>query len=177
MAQAQSIFIPKIGISDLAALDYWTANDAVYPAGDAGVASGRNNHLLTIYPKDENTSRFFVGVMGKDYGSGVITLDIFWAAPVATGNVVWFVSWERDNPDPAGVDLDVDSFAAEKSVVSAAPPATKLQKATLFFSKAEADGVEPGDPFRIRVRRSGGVMLDTLAGDAQWFRMSKEAVP
>jgi hypothetical protein len=178
MAQAQSIFIPYVGASDLAALDYWTANDCIFPANVPGDSEGRNDHPVIVYPKDEDNPCYFSGIMGKDYGGGIITLEIYWASPEIVGNVVWFVAWERDNAGPAGVNLDVAAFGAEKSVVSAVQPVTgNLSKATLFFNKVEAAGVEPGDPFRIRVRRDAGVLLDTLNGNAQWYVMSKEALP
>jgi hypothetical protein len=174
MAQAQSIFIPYIGASDLAAIDYWTASDAIFPAGVDAIEKGVNDHPLVVYAESEDRYVYFAGVMGKDYGGGVITIDIFWISPATGGDVVWFVAWERDN---VGQDLTVNSFFAEKSVVSTAPAVGEVQKATLFFTKAEADGVEPGDPFRFRVRRDATVLLDTLAGDAQLFRVSKEALP
>ena len=177
---AQSIFIPKSTTSDLAALDYFTADDAVYPASTACFPEGENKHPLVSYPEASSPDNaiFFPGVMGKDWGESFITVDIYWVAPAIVGDVVWFVSWERDSALPFSANLSADSYAAEKSVASTAPPAyAQIRKASLVFTQAEADGLSAGDPFRLRVRRDGGVLLDTLSGDAQLFRVYTEGIP
>jgi hypothetical protein len=94
------------------------------------------------------------------------------------GDVVWFVSWERDSALPFSANLTVDSYAAEKAIVSPAPPAFgQIRKASLVFTQAEADGLSAGDPYRLRVRRDGGALLDTLVGNVLLFRIDTEGVP
>jgi len=171
MAQAQSIFIPKASNADLAALDYFTAWDFVFNAS-SGVATQRNNHSLATFPPGD-TNGYFAGVMGEDYDGVAIAVSLFWVAPAIVGDVVWFVSWERDNALPGGANVDVDSYAAAKAVVSAAPGVTgEIQKATILFTAAEADGIVGGDPYRLRIRRDSGVLSDTMPGEAQLFRVS-----
>jgi hypothetical protein len=179
---AQSIFIPKVPTaSDLAALDYFTAADARYPPAGTGQPApiNRNSHDLLAYANPGNQWAYFPGVMGKDYGGLILTVELFWAATVGIGNVVWFVAWERDEATffVPGVNLDVNSFAAEKAVISPAPVAVgDLRRAVLVFTNAEADGVMAGDPYRLRVRRSGGSASDDMGGAAQLFRISLEGL-
>ena len=180
MAQAQSIFIPKAPTgSDLAALDYFVASDAVFPNGTPDpLPVGRNNHSIVAYPAGEDTLVDFPGLVGKDWGEVTLEVELFWVTPEIAGDVVWFVSWERDNGPPGAANLDADNFAAAKSVVSSAPAvAGNVQTATLLFSQAEADVLEAGDPYRLRIRRDANVLLDTLDGVAQLFFVSLEGTP
>lgn len=148
------------------------ATDAVFPTTLVDAApTGRNDHPLIAYPDDALAFAFFPATMDPEWGGVNLTLEIYWAAVAVVGDVLWDVAFERDN-GPAGVDLDVASFAASKSVLSTAPGTTgELQVATLSFTAAEADGVTPGDPFRIAVQRTGGVGGDDLVGVAQLFRV------
>jgi hypothetical protein len=177
---AQSIFIPKATTADLASLDYFTPKDAVYPAGTGCVPAAVNKHPLINFPATlgSDNAIFFEGVMGTDWGESLIALDIYWVSPVTVGDVVWFVSWERDNALPFGVDLAVDSYGSEKALVAPAPPAyAQIRKSSVVFTQAQADDLAAGDPFRLRIRRDGGSLLDTLAGDAQLFRVYYEGTP
>jgi hypothetical protein len=177
---AQSIFIPKATTSDLAALDYFTPKDAVLPAGTGCFSTGINKHPLIAFPdaSSPDNAIFFEGVMGKDWGESFITVDVYWVSPAIVGDVVWFVAWERDSALPFSANLAVDSYAAEKAIVSPAPPVFgQIRKASLVFTQAEADGLSAGDPFRLRVRRDGGALLDTLVGNALLFRVDTEGIP
>lgn len=177
-SEPHSIFIPKVSSADLAAIDFFTWQDAVLPQAPEPHAVQRNNHGLLAFPDTGSNSVYFPGVIGKDWGESFISLDIFWAAPLTVGNVVWFVSWERDSALPLSVNLDVDSYGPEKSVLSVAPPVSgELRKASLVFTQAEADGLAAGDPFRLRLRRDGDEILDTLTGDAQFFRLYYQGLP
>lgn len=153
------------------------AEDAVFPALPLVAAGmvGRNNHPLITFAADADEQVHFAGAMLADYGVGPINLHLQWAAESAVvGNVRWFVAWERDNAG-GPFDLDVDSFAVEKSVLSTAPAASgSLRVASLAFTQAEADGVQAGDSFRLRIRRSGGVADDDMLGDAQLLRVTLE---
>jgi hypothetical protein len=160
--------------------DCYTALDAVFPAGQSpGAGSvGRNNHPLVGFAADKNEHIYFGNCLAADYNpAATLRMTIFWVAETAiVGDVVWFVAWERDNV--AGQDIDADGFAAEKSVTSTAPGASGvIQSGVINFTQAEADAIEAGDPYRIRLRRFGGDGADDMAGDAQLFRLSIEGIP
>jgi len=170
---SQLYFIGKGSSGD--ALDYFTAEDAVYPAGSAAYATGLNNHPLVDYPEAEDG---FVDLQGVVYPSGIVSVHLFWAATTNAGGVNWSISWERDDPSTffvPGVNLNVDSFDAAKTAVDMAPLILgRLQETVIIFTPAEMDGVVPGDPYRLRVRRIAGVLPDTMLGDALLFRVSLE---
>jgi hypothetical protein len=173
---SQLYFIGKASGSSNA-LDYWTAEEAVFPRGTTCFSLGRNNHPLVVFPEDEVGFVDFQGVLPP---SGIVKVLLYWTATVTAGNVLWDVAFERDNPTffLAQTDLDVDSFAPVKMVLSQAPAVSGLiREAFITFTPAETGGVQPGEPYRIRVRRSAGVFPDTLLGDAQLFRVVLGAAP
>jgi hypothetical protein len=180
---ARSIFIPKVTASDLAALDYFTPLDAIIRSGDRVRSVNRNNHPLINFPDDADGAVYFPAVMGKDYGGSTILLDVFWTADASVGNVLWLVTFERDNDSNGfpGIDLNVDAWGTQQGVVSPAPPSgvgqALVRKATFAFAPADVGFLQPGDPYRVRLRRNGGVPPDTMSGDAQFFRASVEALP
>jgi len=150
--------------------DYWTANDAVFPAGAKGTEIGVNDQPVVVYPKNEDEHVFFGGVVRSGYIGAPISLDLFWVSPGTGGDVFWRVAWERD---ATGKDIAVDTFATEKTVASTAPAiAGKVAKASLLFTQAQADGIVAGDPYRLRVRRDTSDPLDTLDEDAELFRVA-----
>jgi hypothetical protein len=169
--KSQLYFIGK-SASAAKAFDYFTANDAVYPAGLADInALGRNNHPLVAYPKAELTYVDFHGVLSE---AGLIKVSLIWAATSAAGSVLWEVAWERDNPTVLlpQANLDVDSFAPAKGVVAAAPLAAGLlRECSLIFTPVEKGGILAGEPYRLRVTRNGLLGSDTLDGEAQLFRV------
>jgi hypothetical protein len=166
--KSQLYFIGKAATT-AKVLDYFTANDAVYSGNATSV--GRNKHPLVVYPQGQLNYVDFHGVLPE---SGVLKVSLIWAATVPVGSVLWQVAWERDNPTifAPQENLDVDSFAPDKGVVSLAPLISGLlREASLLFTPAETGGVLPGEPYRIRVTRNGLLGSDTLNGDAQLFRV------
>lgn len=168
---SQVYFITRSAVSGGGAFDYFTMVDAVIPVGSDALAVGNNNHpLMSCGAVDDS----FVDFPGVALHTGPTQVAIFWSASVIVGDTNWIVSWERDAA--LSVNLGVDSFAPTKTVVSAAPPVVgQLRKATLSFTQAEMGGVAQDDPYRLRIRRLGGVAPDTMGGSANLFRVALEA--
>jgi hypothetical protein len=167
---SQLYFIGKAAGSSKV-LDYWTADDAVFPRSTKCFSLGRNNHPLIVFPEGETGFVDFQGVLPP---SGILKVILFWASTVGIGDVLWEVAWERDNATVLipQADLDVDSFAASKTVSSTAPSVSgTLREASIVFTPVEMGGTLPGDPYRLRVKRNSGVFPDFMPGDAQLFRV------
>jgi hypothetical protein len=157
-------------------LDYFTAGDAIFPQGSTAYSLGLNSHPLVCHPEAKDAFIDFPGVV---YPSGFVVVHLFWSATAVLGDVQWQLSWERDNP-PAlfvpGVDLNIDSFAAAQTTLSPAPTVLgRLQEAAVLFTPAEMDDVVVGNPYRLRIRRQGGMAPDNMTGDALLFRISLQA--
>ena len=165
---------PKGDVGDNAYLDYFTADDAALSPGAIGVQ--RNNHPLVNFPDDSDQLVYFSGLVGLSWGGDTLALELYWVAESAElGDVEWFMALERDNP---GHNITADSFGVEKSMVSLAPGTTgDIRKVSFMFTAAEADGLTPGDPYRIRLRRDGGEGNDDMPGAAQFFRLGITGFP
>lgn len=166
MSVSQLYFITKAGSSG-EVYENFSALEAVYPRGSKAVATGVNDHPLVCFPEDEDGFADFAGVMPE---LGTFKLSIYWTSDADSGDVLWQVSFERDNATltTPQANLNVNSFAPPKTVLDAAPSAVGLiRKSSIVFTPAEAAGVLPLEPYRMRVRRDAGQGLDTLQGDAQ----------
>jgi hypothetical protein len=102
-----------------------------------------------------------------------IDVNVWWAPDTAdsVGNVNWVIDFERMN---VGEDVTSNNFAGNQQVVSPAGPTNEVVKATRSFTQAQADGLNPGDPFRIRLFRTGGSGNDTMVGSALVLRVTLE---
>jgi hypothetical protein len=155
------------------ALDAFTPNDAIFPDSNPAAASSRNGHPIIAFDDTADENIIFEGTMPKDYdGSSDIKVRVFWAADgVTTGTVDWEAAFERGNAD--GLDLDSDSFAAAQTVVdTTAGTDGQMSVAEIPFTNAQADGVQPSEPYRLKLTRdaSGG----TMSADAQVVRVIVE---
>lgn len=171
MPNKSTVYFIGLPASAAKVLDYFTANDAVLPSGSAASAKGRNNHPLVIYPQAQVTPVDFHGVFPD---AGIVKVSLLWSSTVNVGNVFWQLAWERDNPTffIPQENLDVDSFAPAKGVVSPAPLGSGfLRETVLTFTKTERGGILSGEAYRLRVTRNGIFVLDTMLAEAQLFRV------
>lgn len=156
----------------------FTANDAIIPASAGAGVSTRNQHGVMAFDDTDNESVIFEGVLPGGYDSGdPLVVRIHWSAGETgevIGNVKWLVEWEAIAPNVQ--DLDVDGFAAAKSVVTTTSGTNGVTvMSTISFSNAEADAIAATNPFRLRLTRDAeDVDNDTLFGDAQVIRVSVE---
>lgn len=127
----------------------------------------RNNQIILDYDATTEEAAIFRGVLPSNYAGAGFTVGIRWAASgVTTGNVVWGVSFERQQADSH--DMDADSFATEKTVTDAAPGTDgQHTKAEITFSNSEIDGLLAGELFRVKVARKAADASDTMAADAE----------
>jgi hypothetical protein len=127
----------------------------------------RNRHRVAKFAQSVDTETFFTLNMPTVFAEGDIDVKIRWMADgVTTGDVVWGVSFERHQVDVD--DLDSDSFATEQTVTDTTSATDGATVETVIpFTAAQYDGVTQGDQFRIRIRRLGTNISDTMAADAQ----------
>jgi hypothetical protein len=138
------------------------------PAANYATLDTRNSRSVLEFDAATQEGAVFSGVMGAGYAAGNITVDIFIAADTATtGNFIFDAAFERT--DVSSLDIDADSFATAKVFATTAAPGTSGQvvKVSVNFTQAEADGLDAGELFRLRIRRVAADASDTMAGDAQ----------
>jgi len=158
---------PVSPAGDLVSYD---ASDAVFPfTSPAGVVERDDVPLLT-FVAGEDRNILYEGSIDNGYNAGPLVVDLFWLAAAAiAGDVVWHIAWTRQRNG----DSISRPFAPPQMVVSTVQPVNgDIRKATVIFSQAEADGVTPADPYKIRVRRNGVSGLDTMIDTAQLLRVT-----
>jgi hypothetical protein len=113
------------------------------------------------------TAAIWEGTMPEEWDGG--TFEIMWAwagATATTNNTVWECAVERD--DPATV-IGSDSWGTTTTTTSTVLGTSgELKQNTCSMSTAGLrDNLLAGEPFRIRLRRLGTNVNDTMVGDAQ----------
>lgn len=135
------------------------------PNGIGGVSG---NIFYQVYGYDDAiTETAYWGFRAVGYGSGNLTVDIFWVADTATsGNVVWGAAIAAVTPDVDSGSLQSKAFATEATVTDThlGTNARRLHKATITISSL--DSLAADDEVFLRIRRLGGDASDTMVGDA-----------
>jgi len=123
-------------------------------------------HFGTVFEDSGDPFAAWDGRMPPTYNNGNITLILHWASlTVTSGNCRWDAAFERLDED--GQSLLSSGFAADQPVTSAASStANALVYSSIAFSNAQADGVQAGESFRIRITRDTTDAADTMVGDA-----------
>lgn len=150
-----------------------TPQHNVAPASGFATFDLRNGHLVLDFDAAAIEAALFADVLPRNYAAGGITVTLVCAftSDVTTTNAARLgVSFER--MDNNGLDVDADSFAAEKTV-DVNPRATSgaLVYATLAFLNTELDGLLVGEAFRLKVRRVATDAADTSTGDLELLRV------
>lgn len=137
------------------------------PATGYATLDSRNSVFVLDFDDSAVESAVFRGVVPGQYAGGGFTVDLYWLATSATaGDAKWGVSAERD--DPNHFDLDGDNFGTESTVTTTANATSgKVVKSSLTITHANLGSPDPGDPFRVKVRRLASDVADTMSGDAE----------
>lgn len=107
-----------------------------------------------------------------NYGSGNLTLDIYWYAENATsGNVVWEAQISAITPDTDSQDISTDALATLNYVQDTHLGTTskRIHKCTITISNL--DSLAAGDIVHIRIARdaNGTNATDDMANDAAFI--------
>ena len=105
--------------------------------------------------------------IATNYGSGNLTLEIYWYADTAsTGNVIFDAQIAAITPDTDSQDIETDALATVQSVTDSHLGTTgqRLHKATITISNL--DSLASGDYVALRLNRDADNASDTMTGDA-----------
>lgn len=169
LLQRSGSIVIGVGIAASFQLFGFEANQAIYPASSPAAATSRNEHPLLAYDDTTDENVVFIGLMPQDYLAGNITVDIHWvAASATTGDVKWDVAFEA----LAGLDIDVDGFAAVQTATDTTNGTSGVETITsITFTQAQADAIAASGAFRLRVTRDTAVG-GNMVGDAQISHVS-----
>jgi hypothetical protein len=142
-------------------------SDAEQPATNFGTFGSRNNHPILAFDAATIETVYFTGVIPEWYDNSTgIDVQVFWVAATAvTGNAIWTAAIELMD---GSTDIDADSFGTVISRTQTAPGTSGVTAtAIMSFTRAQADNITAGSPFRVRITRDASNAGDTMAGDAQ----------
>lgn len=147
--------------------------------GPVAVMDVRANVLVADFDADAtNTSLEFGFVLPRHYAGGGTNVTLIWAASSATsGNVVWDAAWKSISDDVD--DLDSKAFASVQTVTAAAPSVSgEVSYDTITFTDgAQMDSAAVGEYTRLRIRRQGDNVSDTMTGDAELVAVEIRETP
>ena len=153
-------------------LAVFNAAAAILTAASSPTQSERNDREMLDFADGVTETAYFTGVVPRSYVvTGPLRVKIFWVAATATtGSARWLAAVER--LEGGGPNVDSDNFPANQSDNSPTDGTNGVINSLIIpFTNAEADGIRPGNPFRLRIRRQGGAAGDTLTDIAQIMRV------
>lgn len=105
--------------------------------------------------------------IADSYGSGSLTISIYWYAVNATsGDVIWDAQIDAYTPDTDTVAITAGTFGAISSVTDTHLGTTsgRIMKATITLT--DTDGLVAGDYVTLRINRDANNAADTMANEA-----------
>lgn len=142
----------------------WSVLGNQPPATGYATFDTRNSVPVLDFDAAASEAAIFSAILPSNYGGGSLVVDIDWMASTATsGAVVWETAFERMN-----TDLDADSFATGLTATATTSGTSGiLTRTSITHSSAQIDGLQAGEPFRLRLQRLGANASDTMTGDAE----------
>ncbi|TWT46493.1 hypothetical protein [Botrimarina hoheduenensis] len=148
---------------------------AGFPLASGARLDLRNGQPVLDFTDAAEEAVDFQGVMPAHYAGGSLLLRMAWSATVATaGQVRWGIALERRAFVGSGSphDLDSDAFGTEVLMTSTAPAVSgQLQLIELTLPGVATTGLVGGEGIRLRVRRLGSAVEDTMNGDAEFVAL------
>ncbi len=130
-------------------------------------ADGTSNPVFGLAFDAATIQEAFWRFVIQRYGSGNLTLDLFWYAGTATtGTVRWGGSIAAITADTDTQDITTKALATETNVDDAhlGTVGKRLHKATITISNL--DSLANGDAVQLRIRRVANHANDTMTGYA-----------
>jgi hypothetical protein len=114
------------------------------------------------------TQTYWLGRLPPNYAGQTIKVRVYWAATSSgTGNVTWFVGFERY---ASGLALGSSSWGTQNFVVAAASgTANSLQLSDLTFTSSAMDSLVGNEVFRMFLKRDTSDGSDTYGAAANVF--------
>jgi hypothetical protein len=146
--------------------------EAQYPATNFPqykVTQGSNFPVSALFYDATTDEAAFWKLIATNYGSGNLTLDLYWYADTASSaNVVWEAQIAAVTADTDTQDMETDGLATLNFVQDTHLGTTgqRLHKATITISNL--DSLAANDHVTVRIARdaNGTSATDDLAGDA-----------
>lgn len=102
-----------------------------------------------------------------NYGSGNLTLDVYWYADTASsGDVIWGAAIAAITPNTDSQDVETDSLATASTSTDTHLGTTGQRLHHIAVTISNLDSLANGDIVQLRVYRDADAGGDTMTGDA-----------
>jgi len=153
-------------------LAVFTPQHFIGPSTSFAYLTVHSNNPVLVYSSSTTTNADFHGVVPQNYSGTTLEVRIFYAlanGTTADGNIVWQVQFQRQADST--YDLDSDSFATALTVTSTPGDGGIIKIATVTFTNSQADSIQAGDGWRVRLLRDPSHASDTDTHVAEFFKM------
>lgn len=110
----------------------------------------------------------FFDFVASDYGSGDVTVDVFWyAASGTSGDVIFGAQLAAITPNTDSQDIEAKSFAAASTVTDThlGTTAKRLHQCSITLTGSSLDAIASGDRVALKLYRDAAAGGDTIAAD------------
>lgn len=142
-------------------------DDTVANAARHRVNSGTNFPIHCMAFDAATDQMAYWQFIADSYGSGNLTLDIYWYADTATsGDVIWGAQVSVITANTDSQDIETDAFATANTVTDSHLGTTgqRLHQASITISNL--DSLASGDHVVLKLYRDADAGGDTMTGDA-----------
>ena len=153
----------------------WTADAAKLPTSGFPqlVRANGTNFPVPGYAFDASSDEtFYFDFSAENYGSGNVTVEVWWYAANATSGVVrWSAAIAAITPDTDSTDIETKAFgtAATFDDTHLGTTGKRLHRASITVSSL--DSLAARDDVRLKVARVASNGADTMANDAVAVRV------
>lgn len=148
-------------------LDGKQADGLATAAPNYGKVNGTNMPVSGLYFDATTQENAFWQFPIVAYGSGNITVTVYWYADTASsGGVVWGCSIRAVTPNTDTQDVETDALATETNAADTHLGTTGQRAHTVDVVVSNLDSVANLDWVTLRLSRLTGNASDTMAGDA-----------
>jgi len=151
-------------------IEVFLADEGIAPASNPAEPD-ESGGLIPVLRFDDATDEtiYFKGVANDDYdGTSDIDVTLLWnfATFVASQTCDWEVSFYRIADDADTIET-LTFATAQTAIMTVASAAGELDYGTITFTNAQADGLQPGELFMLRVTRDASGGTQGSPGDTQ----------
>lgn len=135
--------------------------------GQVVQANGTNIPVRGVAFDASTEEAIFFRLRAVNYGSGNLTLDIFWYADTASsGNVIFGAQIAAITPNTDSQDVETDSLATANTVTDSHIGTTGQRVHQCSITISNLDSLAADDDLVLRFYRDADDGSDTMTGDA-----------
>lgn len=129
--------------------------------------NGSNFPVSTLFYDAASEEKAYWKLVAQNYGSGNLTLTVYWYADTATsGDVIWGCKISAITPNSDTQDIETDGLATQQTATDTHLGTTGQRLHSIDITISNLDSLANGDVVHLEISRLGNNGSDTMTGDA-----------